>query len=68
MLALVADHCLPDGITTLCPSSNPGMPIMAGTRAGDVFCLSLTKQVRAEDCTALSFHAHVTQGCRLSEK
>ncbi|CAK0787486.1 hypothetical protein CVIRNUC_010706 [Coccomyxa viridis] len=44
VLALVADHCLPDGITTLCPSSSPGMPIMAGTRAGDVFCLSLTKQ------------------------
>ena len=50
VLALVAEHCLPDGVTTLCPSSNPGMPIMAGTRAGDVFCLSMTKQARAHHC------------------
>lgn len=64
MLALVADHCLPDGITTLCPSSSPGMPIMAGTQAGDVFCLSLTKQVRAEDSTASSC-VLVMQGRRL---
>ena len=65
MLALVAEHCLPDGVTTLCPSSNPGMPIMAGTRAGDVFCLSLAKQVRAGNCTAISSYILVMQGCRL---
>ena len=68
VLALVAEHCLPDGVTTLCPSSNPGMPIMAGTRAGDVFCLSMTKQARAHHCISQCDASMVRQRCRLQEK
>ena len=64
MMALVAEHRLPDGVTSLCLSNQPGMPIMAGTRAGDVFRLCLTQQVFALHSTAHCIGSSIMQGCR----
>lgn len=44
-LPVVAEHRLPKGVTSLCPSAGPGLPITAGTRNGDIFQLTMTRQV-----------------------
>ena len=46
MLTVVAEHKLPDGVTSLCPSTAQGMPITVGTRKGDIFHMTMTKQVQ----------------------
>ena len=45
ILPVVAEHRLPKGVTSLCPSAAPGQPITAGTRNGDIFQLTMTRQV-----------------------
>ncbi len=45
MLPVVAEHRLPKGVTSLCPSTGPGLPVTAGTRNGDIFQLTMTRQV-----------------------
>ena len=46
-LPMVAEHRLPHGVTSLCPTAAQGLPITAGTGKGDIFQLMLTKQVHA---------------------
>ena len=45
ILLVVAEHRLPKGVTSLCPSTAPGMPVTAGTRNGDIFQLTMIRQV-----------------------
>lgn len=44
-LPILAEHRLPHGVTSMCPGSTPGLPITLGTRMGDIFYLTMTKQV-----------------------
>ena len=45
VLPVAAEHRLPKGVTSLCPSTGPGLPVTVGTRNGDVFQLTMTRQV-----------------------
>lgn len=63
-LPVVAEHRLPHGVTSLCPAAAQGLPITAGTRKGDVFQLTLTKQVHAPRSAASTLYWRRTTALR----